>query len=95
MACAPVATCGHDDGGSHAAGGAYRTKQMDGIMAVVLHHQRAGTDRCPDIGMRALLTYASLILVPNLKRLACGGRAGKQCVLHQAGEVFLKAAWAA
>jgi len=62
-------------------------------MTIVTHHQRPRTNRCPYIGVRALLANASFVLEPNLYRPA-GGRA-QQGFFQQIAEVFLKASSAA
>jgi len=62
-------------------------------MTIIAHHQRPGADRCPDIGVRALLADAGLVLKSYLHRTA-DSRA-EQGVLQQGAEVFLKASSAA
>src|SRR5580658_2458913 len=83
----------HYDGGTDGALGTNGTEEVDGVMAVVAHHRRARTDRCPDIGVSSLLTDSGLILEPDLDRLAGGGL--RQGLGDQAAKVFLKAACAA
>ena len=85
----------HDDGRADTTLRADGAEQMCGVVAIVLHHERATADRCPDVGMGAFLAHAGFILIPDLDWQAAGDRAAEQRGLHQAGEVFLKASWAA
>jgi len=79
---------GHDDGCANATGGADRAIDINGIVPVIPHHRRPGTDRRPDIGVGAFLAHAGFILKPYLDRLTRRRGAAKQSVLHQADEVF-------
>src|ERR1035437_4772645 len=77
---------GHDDGGAHTTGGADRTIEIDGVMAVIAQHERARSNRRPDIGVRALLADTGFVLKPDFDRLFSHGGAGEQRVLYQADE---------
>jgi hypothetical protein len=74
---------------------------VNGIMAVVAGHGRAGADQCPDIFNRAFLTDPGFIpgsspgqaLEPNFNLLA--GHPCRQNIQAQATEVFLKVSCAA
>jgi hypothetical protein len=85
----------HDKGGTDAAGRADGTEQVCRVEPAVAHHEGAGANRCPDIGMRALLADPGFILGSYLQRPAGWRRATEQRRLHQAGEVFSKTVWAA
>ncbi len=61
-------------------------------MAVVANRRRTGATRRPQIGQRALLADARLILEPDLNRLA--SRLRRQDLGYVGGEVFLKASCA-
>src|ERR1019366_9494079 len=59
-------------------------------MPVIAHHQRAGANRSPDLGVGSLLTHPGLVLEPyfyGADGLAVGKRG-----LGKAGEAFLKTA---
>lgn len=62
----------HDDGRAHPSRGADGAKQVHAVVAIVAHHRRARADRCPDIGVPALLPHPGLVLEPHLDRLAGG-----------------------
>src|SRR3546814_4119438 len=56
---------GHDHGGADGAVGADGSEDVGGDVPVVAHHARARADRCPDVGVAALLADAGL--VPRVK----------------------------
>ena len=57
-------------------------------MPVVAHHQGAGADRRPDVGVAAFLTHAGFVLEPDFYRADDGGPGERG--FDQACEVFLK-----
>jgi hypothetical protein len=84
---------GHDDGGAHGTARADRTENVGGGMAVVANRRRTGAPQGPQIGQRAVLADARLILEPDLDPLAGGRR--RQDLRYASGKVFLKASCAA
>jgi hypothetical protein len=80
---------GHDDGGAHGTARADRTEDVGRGMAVVANRRRTGAPQGPQIGQRALLADARLILEPDLDPLAGGLR--RQDLCYTSGKVFLKA----
>src|ERR1700733_6417670 len=76
---------GHDDSSANGTGRTNRPKQISRIMPIIAHHQRARTDRRPDISQRSLLTHSGLVLEPDLDW--CSGGGGEKSILHQAREV--------
>jgi len=84
---------GHDDGGTDPAGGTDRAEQMHAIVTVVSHHWRARPNRCPNIGVGALLAHPGFIAKPDFDGLASGVR--RQGFRYQVSEVFLKVSCAA
>jgi hypothetical protein len=83
---------GHDDGGAHGPARADRTEDVGRGMAVVANRRRTGAARCPQIGQRALLADARLVLEPDLDPLARSLR--RQDLGYASGKVFLKASCA-
>ena len=83
----------HDDRCTDATCRANRAEDVNRIMAIVAHHRRARSDRCPDIFNRTFLADPGFVLEPDFNRLA--GHPGRQNIQAQAREVFLKAACAA
>ena len=81
---------GHDHGGSDGAVGADGAENVGGDVPVVAHHQRAGADRSPDVGVSALLAHAGLVLEPDFYGATKRGLGERG--FDQIGEVFLKAA---
>jgi hypothetical protein len=81
---------GHDHGGSDAALWADGAENIGGDVPVVAHHQGAGADRDPDVGVSAFLTDPGFIREPDFRRAE--GRAPEEGGFDQTDEVFLKVA---
>jgi hypothetical protein len=77
---------GHDDGGAHGTARADRTEDIGRGMAVVAHRRRTGAPQGPQIGQRAVLADARLILEPDLDPLA--GSLRRQDLGYASGEVY-------
>ena len=84
---------GHDDGGDHGTARADRTEEVGRGMAVVANRRRTGAPQGPQIGQRAVLADARLVLEPDLDPLA--GSLQRQDFCYASGKVFLKASCAA
>jgi hypothetical protein len=80
----------HDHGRADAPFRADGAENVSGGVPVVAHHQRAGADRRPDVGVPAFLTDAGFVLEPDFHRAE--GRGPEQGGFDQADEVFLKVA---
>jgi len=80
----------HDDGGTDCSIRTECAKQIDRVVTVIPHRPRTRTNGRPDVFQCSLLPHPGFILEPDLDRLTC--RRSGQCLLHQAGEVFLNPA---
>lgn len=82
-----------DESGRGAAVGADGAEQPDGVMTVVARDGGSCAALGPDVGERALLADAGLVLEPDLDRLVARRR--RQDGRYEVGEVFLNASCAA
>lgn len=81
---------GHDHGRADAALWADGAENVGGDVPVVAHHQGAGADWRPDVGVTAFLTDAGFVLEPDFHWAE--GRGPEEGGFDQADEVFLKVA---
>ena len=81
---------GHDHGRADAPLRADGAENVGGDVPVVAHHQGAGADRRPDVGVSAFLTDAGFVLEPDFHRAE--SRGPEESGFDQADEVFLKVA---